>query len=659
MRQLVPKSLAMLALCVIDAGPLAQSRPANDFLAVPDNVRAEGLPPIPSSYVAALAPYAGFRRALFAGWHPNRREILIATTFGNVPQLHSVAGPGMDRQQVTFFPDGMSAASSASFAPDGSYLMLSKEAAGGAAEATQFFRYDIEARQSTLITDGKSRYLTYAWSKHGGLLAFDSTARNGRDRDLYVMNPLDPISVRRVAELQGIWSVADWSPDDRQLLAVNSPAGASRTFLWLIDVKTGEKTPLTAADEEIVWRTPQFSPDGRYIYALSNKDSELSRIWRCELASRAWAPLGKADEMVQDAALSPDGRTLAAVLFAPNGNRLEFRDARTSAVRSTPKLPNGLFIGRPGWRPDSSEIAFSFWSPASYGDVFSANAATAAVQRWTHSESGVFNPEVLPEPEIVKWKSFDGVEFSGVVYRPPAKFRGPRPVIVSIHGGPGGTQAIERPRFQGRSNYFLNELGIAIIYPNVRGSYGFGKAFARMDDQLKREDSVKDVGAVLDWIATDPGLDKSRVMVTGISYGGYMSYAVAEMFADRVRCAVSANGISDFITYFQETGESRVEDRRAEYGDERDPAMREFLTRISPITQAAKLKIPLMIVHGAKDPRVPARQGDEMVQAMRDNGTPVWHLVFADEPHVLFQNTANNNYFFYVEIEFIRRYLLN
>jgi dipeptidyl aminopeptidase/acylaminoacyl peptidase len=164
---------------------------------------------------------------------------------------------------------------------------------------------------------------------------------------------------------------------------------------------------------------------------------------------------------------------------------------------------------------------------------------------------------------------------------------------------------------------------------------------------------------VLDWIAADPGLDKSRVMVTGISYGGYMSYAVAEMFADRVRCAVSANGISDFITYFQETGESRVEDRRAEYGDERDPAMREFLTRISPITQAAKLRVPLMIVHGAKDPRVPARQGDEMVQAMRDNGTPVWHLVFADEPHVLFQNTANNNYFFYVEIEFIRRYLLN
>jgi dipeptidyl aminopeptidase/acylaminoacyl peptidase len=363
--------------------------------------------------------------------------------------------------------------------------------------------------------------------------------------------------------------------------------------------------------------------------------------------------------MVQDAALSPDGRTMAVVLFAPTGTRLELRDSRTMAVRSTPRMPNGWILNRPSWRADSSEVAFSFWSPATYGDVFSAHAASGAVERWTRSESGVFNPEMLPEPEIVKWKSFDGLEFSGVVYRPPQKFNGPRPVIISFHGGPSGTGAIERPRFQGRSNYFLSELGIALIYPNVRGSYGFGKSFTRLDDQRKREDSVKDVGAVLDWIATQPSLDKTRVMLTGISYGGYMSYAAAEMFADRIRCAVSANGISDFITYFQYTNESRVEDRRAEYGDERDPAMREFLTKISPVANAATLKAPLLIVNGARDPRVPPQQGDEMAKAVKTNGMPVWHVVFADEPHFLFQNVANNNYFFYVQIQFIRQYLLN
>jgi dipeptidyl aminopeptidase/acylaminoacyl peptidase len=660
MRQFARASFALLILCALAAAPRAQSRPASEFLPVPDNVKADGAPPVPAASVAALAPYAGFRRALFAGWHPSRREILISTTFGNVPQFHSVAGPGMDRQQITFFPEGLSATTSATYAPDGSYLLITKDAPNTrAAEATQFYRYDVTTRQSTLLTDGKSKYLSYSWSNHEGLLAFDSTQRNGRDRDVYIMNPLDPSSTRRVAELQGPWAVVDWSPDDRQLLAINAPAGATRTFLWLIDAKTGEKKSLTPLNEEIVWRTPQFTPDGRSIYALSNKDSELSRVWKCDLASGEWKPLGNPDEMIENASLSPDGRLLAVVVFAPNGSRLELRDARTMAVRSIPKLPNGQLLSRPSWKPDSSEVGFSFWSPSGFGDVFTASAATGAPERWTRSESGVFNPETLPEPEIVKWKSFDGLEFSGVVYRPPARFTGPRPVIISIHGGPSGTGAIERPRFQGRSNYFLNELGIAIIYPNVRGSYGFGKAFARMDDQLKRENSVKDVGAVLDWIGAQPTLDKSRVMVTGISYGGYMSYAVAEMFGDRLRCAVSANGISDFITYFQETSESRVEDRRAEYGDERDPAMREFLTFISPVTQASKLKMPLMIVHGAKDPRVPARQGDEMAEAMRANGMPVWHLVFADEPHILFQNVANNNYFFYVQIEFIRQYLLN
>jgi len=660
MRQFTRASLVVVALGALAAGSHAQSKAADEFLPVPDNVKVEGVPTIPASLVPALAPYAGFRRALFAGWHPKRREILIATTFGNTQQFHAVAGPGLDRQQITFFPEGVSATSFATYAPDGAYLVISKDAPSAtAAESTQFYRYDATTRRNTLITDGTSKYLSFAWSNHGGFAAFDANQRNGRDRDIYVVNPLDPSTTRRVAELQGGWAVADWSPDDRQLLAINVAAGASRTFLWLIDVKTGEKKALTPADEEVLWRTPQFSPDGRYIYALSNKDSELSRVWRCDVASGEWKPLGNPDEMIDHASLSPDGRTLAVVVFAPNGSRLELRDPRTMAVRMTPKLPNGQILGRPSWRPDSSELAFSFAGASLFGDVFSVRAATGAVERWTRSESGVFNPETLPEPELVKWKSFDGLEFGGVVYRPPVRFTGPRPVIVSIHGGPGGTSAIERPRFQGRSNYFLDDLGIAIVYPNVRGSYGFGKAFARLDDQLKREDSVKDIGAVLDWIAAQPWLDKSRVMVTGVSYGGYMSYAVAEMFPDRVRCAVSANGIADFITYFQYTNETRVGDRRAEYGDEREPAMRDFLVRISPVTQATKLKAPLLIINGARDPRVPPQQGDEMAKAVKKNGTPVWHVVFKDEAHNLWGSVANNNYFFYVQTQFIRQYLLN
>ena len=638
--------------------PPRPAAPAAEFLPVPENVKAEGLPPIRASIAPALAPYAGFRRALLTTWHPTRREMLIQTTFGNVAQLHSVAGPGMDRQQVTFFPEGLSPSSNAAYEPGGSYFILSKDAVRGA-ESAQLLRYDVTTRQTTLLTDGRSRNGFPAWSSRSGLIAFDSTRRNGRDRDLYVMNPMDPASARLVAQVEGTWSVAQWSPDDRELLVVNAPAGAFKTFLWRVDAKTGVKTALTPLDEETLWRTPQYSADGRFVYALSNRDSESSRLWRCELATGAWKLMSGEEDMLENYALSPDGRTVALVLYAVTGSRVELRDARTLAAKVTPKLPNGQLIGRPIWRPDSSEVAFTFWTPRIFGDVFSVNTASGAVERWTKSESGVFNPEALPEPEIVKWKSFDGLEISGVLYRPAGKFTGPRPVVISIHGGPSGTAALERPRYQGRSQYFLNELGIAIIYPNVRGSYGFGKAFARMDDQLKREDSVKDIGALLDWIATQPTLDKNRVMVTGISYGGYMTYAAAAMYSDRLRCALSANGISDFLTYFEFTDETRVQDRRAEYGDEREPAMREFLKQISPVTQAAKVRIPLLIINGARDTRVPPQQGDEMTRAVAANGVPVWHLVFADEGHVFPATVANNNYYFYVWIQFVQQYLLN
>jgi len=294
-----------------------------------------------------------------------------------------------------------------------------------------------------------------------------------------------------------------------------------------------------------------------------------------------------------------------------------------------------------------------------YGDVYSVNARTGAVDRRTESEFGAFNPGALPQPEIVQWKSFDGLTISGVLYRPPARFTGPRPVMVSIHGGPSGSTARERPRFQGRSNYFLNELGIAILYPNVRGSYGYGKAFSMLDDGVKREDAVKDIGALLDWIADQPALDKNRVMVTGVSYGGYMTYAVAEAYSGRVKAALAGAAISDFITYFKGTDPTRPEDRRAEYGDERVPEMHEFLRRISPVTNASKLRTPLMIVHGQRDARVPVGQALEMAEAARANGVPVWLSVYDDEGHNLWSSGANNNFFFYTWIRFVQQHLLN
>ena len=624
------------------------------MLPVPSTAKVEGAPPVPVAIADALAPYGNARRAQILAWHPTRRQILISTRFGNVPQIHSVSGPGMDRTQLTFFRDGVSGL--VAYEPGrGDYFVFLRDTGGGA-ESVQIFRYDVATGRTAMITDGKARYGFPAWSHKAGLIAFESARRNGKDRDLYVMNPLDPASLKLIAQTDGSWSVAEWSADDSELLAMSAPTNEEK-HVWRVKVATGEKFPLTAGDKAR-WDLPQYSPDGKLVYALSNREGGTLRIWRTDVVNVKWTPLTREGEGVESFALSPDGRTLAVTFDSTTASRFELLDAATSAVRLAPRLPAGQLSGAPQWRPGGAEVAFTLGSLRTWGDVYSVSAKTGAVDRWTASELGPFNPESLPEPEIVRWKSFDGLEISGVLYRPPVRFTGPRPVIINIHGGPSGAAARERPRYQGRSAYFLNELGIAMVFPNVRGSFGFGKEFERLDDGPLRENAVKDIGALLDWIGRQPFLDKNRVAVTGASYGGYMTYAVAEMYPDRIRCAMAASGISDYLSYLQSTDLQRQANRRAEYGDETDPGMREILTRISPVTNASKIRVPLMILHGRKDTRVPVAQAEDMARAVRANNVPVWTVVFEDEGHVFPTTLANNDFYFYNWMMFIQKYLL-
>jgi dipeptidyl aminopeptidase/acylaminoacyl peptidase len=282
------------------------------------------------------------------------------------------------------------------------------------------------------------------------------------------------------------------------------------------------------------------------------------------------------------------------------------------------------------------------------------NIATGAVDRWTYSESGGLNTENFSEAELVHWKSFDGKTISGFLFRPPTSFSGKRPVIINIHGGP---ESQAHPSFMSKGNYFLTELGVAVIFPNVRGSSGYGKTFLELDNGFHREDSYKDIGALLDWIKAQPSLDAERIMVTGGSYGGHMTLAIAALYGDRIRCAVSVVGISNLVTFLQNTSGYRQDLRRVEYGDERDPKMKEFLFKIAPVNNAEKIKKPLFIIQGGNDPRVPLSEAEQMLATLKKTGTPVWYLMAKDEGHG-FAKRKNQDFQFYATVLFTNEFLL-
>ena len=351
--------------------------------------------------------------------------------------------------------------------------------------------------------------------------------------------------------------------------------------------------------------------------------------------------------------LSPDGKTLAFVSNEEGIGRLHLLDTETCKEKTAPNLPVGV-VSEIKWHPGGRELGFSFTSARFPSDVYSYDIQTGKLERWTFSETGGINTENFSDAELIRWKSFDGRMISGFLYRPPAKFTGKRPVIIGLHGGP---QSQTRPSFAGRVNYYLNELGVAVIYPNVRGSSGYGKTFLKLDDGLLREDAHKDMGALLDWIKMQPGLDADRVMVFGESYGGYLTLAVAANYGDRIRAAHSIVGPSNLVTYLEKADDWVRELQRVEFGDERDSKTREFLERIAPLNNARKIKTPLFIVQGMNDSLVPPTESEQIARAVRKNGTPVWYLAAKDEGHG-FSKKKNRDFQFYSTVLFIKEYLL-
>jgi len=619
---------------------------------VPDNLVVEGVPPVTDELRREVGRYLEFRTAAFQSWHPLRREMLVTTRFADTMQLHQVAMPVGARRQLTFLPEPVAGGS---FQPkQARFIVFSQDSGGG--EFFQLFRFDPADARITLLTDGKSRNTGATWSRDGKWLAYTSTRRNGKDNDVYLMDPTDPKSDRLLLELSGGgWSVLDWSRDGTRLL-LGEYLSINESRIHLADMAKRSKEPVTpTGDGKVSWGEAQFARDGKSIFVTTDKDSDFQRLCRLDLATQRLTPLAaKLQWDVEGFDLSSDGRTIAFTVNEGGASVLHLINADSGQELPAPRLPLGVISGL-RWHDNSRSLGFTFSSAQSPADAYSYDLKSRKLERWTESETGGLNPGGFVEPEIVRLKSFDGEEFSALVYRPDArKFPGPRPVLVSIHGGP---EAQARPVFQARNNYYLNELGIAIVYPNVRGSAGYGKRFLTLDNGFLREDSVKDIGTVLDWIKGDPRLDADRVAVIGGSYGGYMVLASMTHFSDRLRAGVDVVGISNFLTFLKNTQDYRRDLRRVEYGDERDGKMREFLEKISPLSNVQRIRKPLLVVQGKNDPRVPVTEAEQMVQAVRGNGGQVWYLMAKDEGHG-FQKKKNADFQFLATIQFLREHLL-
>lgn len=618
------------------------------------NRLSEGLPEaVPADLAARLQRYQNTRKAVLAGWTADGDSILIATRFGSTQQVHRVRQPGGAREQLTFYDEPISEIAPH---PGRNGFVFGKDVGGS--EFWQLYWFDAVSRESNLLTDGTSRNSNAVFSRDGRLLAYSSTARNGKDTDIWLRD-LDSGQTRTLVTRggKGRWLAMDFSADSSRLLVLES-LSANESRPAIVDIASGTLMALPGTGRKpAAFDRLRFSADGSSVYYTSDAGTEFLQLNKVYLPSgRGTRISGKLDWDVEAFELSPDARHLVYVANEDGISTMHLMDLASGKELALPALPVGV-IDTPSFSPDGNHLAFTLTSATSPSDVYSIELATAKLARWTESEVGGLDSSAFSSPELVRFPTFD--KDKGVVRTIPAFYYkprggGPHPSVILVHGGP---ESQSRPLFNPDIQFLTTQLGVAVLVPNVRGSSGYGKTYLRLDNGFKREDSVRDIGALLDWIGGRKELDASRVGIIGGSYGGYMVLAAMTHYGSRIRAGVEIVGISNFNTFLANTEDYRRDLRRAEYGDEREPKMRDFLEKISPLSNAAKITRPLLVAQGANDPRVPASEAQQIVGKVRANGGTVWYLLQKDEGHG-FQKKANRDYYSATTIQFWQKYLI-
>ncbi|HUE16240.1 MAG TPA: alpha/beta fold hydrolase [Planctomycetaceae bacterium] len=614
----------------------------------PPAIVTRSVPVVPAEIEERLRQYQNTRAAAFHGWSPDGKGLLIATRFGNTAQLHRVYEPSGRRDQITFFDEPVTGR----FIPkatDGALLLSMSQ---GGSERDQIYLFDAASGHATRLTDGRSRNQLQAVTRDGSKIAFASNARNGRDTDLYVLESRVPGSLKLVLKGDGeFWEAHDWSGDGSRLL-INRFVSINESYPGVLDVATGNKRMIPIpAKPPVSFESLRFSPDSKTVYLATDAHGEFRQLARLELDTLRYTWLTENIPWDVDAIEVEPKTGRVAFTVNEDGANVLYLLARDQPARI--EHPPGVITGLE-FSPDGSRLGFTLARYEAPPDAYSINLADRKLVRWTYSEMGGLNPATFMAPATVRFTTFDGRKIPAYIYRPRGASREtPVPVLISIHGGPEGQY---RPFFSGLEQFFINELGFAVIAPNVRGSAGYGKTYLKLDNADKREDSVRDIGGLLDWIATQPDLDAKRVAVMGGSYGGYMVLASLTHYSERIRAGVDIVGVASFNTMLKTTSAYRRDLRRAEYGDERDPKMQAFFRRTDPLNNAGSIHSALLVAHGRNDPRVPFSEAEQIVAKVRANGNTVW-TVYADNEGHGFQKKANRDYLNDVIALFLKRNL--
>lgn len=617
-----------------------------------DALVLDQIPAVSKKVFEQLSPYQQVRSAVFADWLSNQGGILIQTRFGETAQIHHVAQPASFRRQLTFFEEPVHSVQM-NPNPEKSGFLFLKDIGGS--EAYQIYFQDWNTGAVTLRTDGLSRNGGMIWSQNGDQFVFSTTQRNGIDTDIYLAFFDSALPSVPLIEEGGYWGVQDWSPDGQQLLVLRY-VSINESYPYLFDIATKTLQPLFP-ETKASYRQLLYAKNSEGLYFTSDQDHEFVHLYSYSLKTKQVKDLTPhlvAD--VEQMALSFDGKWLAFTVNQQGKSEIALLALDSGEMRILHEFPSGQ-IQQIQFHPQALRLAVTLETPQIPGDVFEWDLSASLLKRWTFSELGGLDANQFSIPTLITYPTFDQVD--GEARKIPAwyyqpKGTGPFPVLIQIHGGPEGQS---RLGFNATIEFLVQELGIAVLVPNVRGSSGYGKSYLLLDNGKKREDSVKDIGALLDWIETRPELEAKRVAVMGGSYGGYMVLASLIHYGDRLCAGIDSVGISNFVTFLQNTKGYRQDLRRVEYGDERDPEMREFLMRISPTTRASEIKKPLLIAQGLNDPRVPVTESEQMVQEIRKRGGQVWYFLAKNEGHG-FRKKFNRNYFYAVVASFLEQHLL-